>query len=110
MRAPANFEETGGRDDAPNYNRFTGTENPRHLRAIQALRTSPMPREHLDRVVGCSNAPELVAELRRRSLDLPCERVADFDRDGESIQRGVYYLTEADRRKITRWLANRRKL
>ena len=86
------------------------TDNPRHLRAIHALSTRPMPREHLDRAVGCSNAPELVAELRRRGLEIPCERVSDTDRDGLPIKRGVYYFTEQDRRKVNRWLSTRRRI
>lgn len=95
---PSKFGEAG---------RFKGTENPRHLRAIRALMTRPMPREHLDRAVGCSNAPELVAELRRRGLDVPCEKIADVDQDGLPIKRGVYYFTEHDRRVVNRWLASR---
>lgn len=86
---------------------FQGTANPRHLRAIAALRRRPMPREHLDRAAGCSNGPELVAELRRRGLEVPCERVPDFDRDGRPIKRGVYHFTDGDRRRILRWLAKR---
>ena len=85
------------------------TDNPRHLRAIHALDTRPMPREHLDSAAGCSNSPELVAELRRRGLEIPCQRVADLDRDGLPIRRGVYYFTEGDRRTIRRWLATRQK-
>ena len=85
------------------------TDNPRHLRAIHALDTRPMPREHLDSAAGCSNSPELVAELRRRGLEIPCQRVADLDRDGLPIRRGVYYFTEGDRRTIRRWLAKRQK-
>ena len=91
---------------APSKRNFT-TDNPRHLRAIHALDTRPMPREHLDSAAGCSNSPELVAELRRRGLEIPCQRVADLDRDGLPIRRGVYYFTEGDRRTIRRWLATR---
>ncbi|MDZ7585529.1 MAG: hypothetical protein U0938_11975 [Thiobacillus sp.] len=87
--------------------KFYGTDNPRHLRAIPALLTRSHPREHLDTVVGCSNSPELVAELRRRGLDVPCDRVPDFDRDGKPIRRGVYYFTKSDRRKIYAWLRQR---
>jgi len=83
--------------------KFSGTSNPRHLRAIHALLIRPMPREHLDRAVGCSNGPELVAELRRRGLDVPCERVECYDRDGKPVKRGIYHLTPADRRLIIRW-------
>lgn len=87
--------------------KFIGTHNPRHLRAIAALLRRPMPREHLDREVGCSNAPDLVAELRRRGLEIPCVRVDDTDRDGRSIKRGVYFFTGCDRRKVYRNVAGR---
>lgn len=83
------------------------TDNPRHLRALQALLTRPQRREHLDSVAGCSNSPELVAELRRRGLNIPCERVPDIDRDGREIRRGVYSLVEKDRRAIRRFMRNR---
>jgi len=89
--------------------KFTGTNNPRHLRAIHALQTRPMPREQLDRAAGCSNAPELVAELRRRGLEIPCQKISDFDRDGLPIRRGVYHFTGQDIRKVCRWLASRQK-
>jgi hypothetical protein len=88
--------------------KFLGTSNPRHLRAIHALLRRPMPREHLDRAAGCSNGPELVAELRRRGLDIPCDRVECLDRDGKEVKRGVYYFTASDRRLIARWLSRRR--
>ena len=89
--------------------KFTGTDNPRHLRAISALMTRARKREELDRISGCSNAPELIAELRRRGLEFPCHRVPALDRDGFPIRYGVYFSTDDDRRKITRWLADRRK-
>ncbi len=87
-----------------NIAKFAGTDNPRHLRAINALMIRPQRRKHLDSVAGCSNTPELVAELRRRGLSLPCERVPDIDRDGKAIKRGVYRLLNSDRQKIRRWL------
>lgn len=90
-----------------NTSKFNGTDNPRQLRAIQALLTRPQRREHLDAVAGCSNSPDLVAELRRGGLDIPCDRVADTDRDGKPIRRGVYHLTSSDRRKIHAWLRQR---
>lgn len=89
-------------------NRFTGTDNPRHQRALQALLTRSQPREHLDRIAGASNSPELIAELRRRGLDIPCDRVPVIDRDGLEVKRGVYHLSAADRRKIHAWLLRRR--
>lgn len=87
--------------------RFLGTDNPRHLRAIHALLRRPMTREHLDRAAGCSNGPQLVAELRRRGLDIPCDRVECLDRDGKKVKYGVYSFTARDRRRIVRWLSRR---
>ena len=83
--------------------KFYGTENPRQLRALAALERRPMPRESLDREAGCSNAPELVAELRRCGLDVPCERISFIDRDGVKCRPGVYSLTASDRRLIRDW-------
>lgn len=86
---------------------FTGTDNPRHLRVIVTLLQRPLPRKSLDSIASCSNGPELVAELRRRGLELPCERIQFIDCDGLHCRPGVYYLTETDRRKLRRWLAKR---
>lgn len=113
MKTPGDLGGSTGRgDDDQRQNstpsRFTGTDNPRHLRAIQALQTRSRPREQIDREAGCSNGPELVAELRRRGLEIPCVRVAVLDRDGNEVRRGVYHLTEADRRLLRAWLRARR--
>ncbi len=104
MKTPAATKAT---TSAPNSAKFTGTDNPRHLRAIAALLRRPMPRENLDTVAGCSNGPELVAELRRRGLELPCKRINFVDRDGFICRPGVYFLTEADRRKVYQWQGRR---
>ena len=84
------------------------TDNPRHFRALALLLQRPAKREEIDSRAGCNNSPELVAELRRRGLDVPCERVPALDRDGRPCRPGVYRLTEADRRKVTRWMYSRR--
>ena len=94
---------------APNSAKFTGTDNPRHMRAIAALLRRPMPRESLDKEAGCSNGPELVAELRRRGLEVPCERISFIDRDGHSCRPGVYSLTITDRRIFWQWQAKRKQ-
>lgn len=91
--------------------KFSGTDNPRYLRAIHALRVRPVPREQLDRVAGCSNGPALIAELRDLGLGkegLPCTMVPDRDRDGCAIRRGVYYLSDAGRRAVNAWLRKRK--
>ena len=108
-----NARLTNGKPNAPKHGdskctaAFLGTDNPRHLRVIQALMTRPLPREQLDQVAGCSNGPELVAELRRRGLKAPCERTKKKDRDLFDCYPGVYHLTEQDRRKLNAWKRER---
>lgn len=87
--------------------KFSGTSNPRHLRVLAALSRRPLPREQLDRVAGASNGPELVAELRRRGLDLPCHRVPVLDRDNRIAHVGVYALTPMDVRLMNKTLTKR---
>lgn len=88
---------------------FTGTDNPRHLRALAVLLRRPLPREQLDDIAGCSNGPDLIAELRRRGLhdELYCERITFTDRDGRACRPGVYALTDKGRRLVHGWLARR---
>ncbi|MBA5686974.1 hypothetical protein H3H39_07885 [Duganella sp. LX47W] len=90
--------------------RFFGTDNPRYLRALQALLTRPMSRSHLDEVAGCANGPDLVLNIRELGLGkagLACTLIDDTDRDGRKIKRGVYSLTNAGRRAVMVWLRMR---
>jgi hypothetical protein len=84
--------------------KFAGTSNPRHLRVIHALLLRPRKREEIDRIAGASNGPDLIAELRRRGLSVPCERTPAIDRDGFPIKPGVYKFDQDDQRKIFRWM------
>ena len=88
---------------------FAGTDNPRHQRVLALLMLRPAKREEVDAVAGASNGPELVAELRRRGLTAPCERIEAIDRDGRPCRPGIYSLSTSDRRKIHRWLASGRR-
>ena len=88
---------------------FAGTDNLRHLRVIQALIARPQLRESIDNVAGCSNGPELIAELRRRGLEVPCTRICFRDRDGHTCRPGVYHLTYTDRLKVNQWKAKRQQ-
>lgn len=82
---------------------FSGTSNPRHLRAIDALMAGPLTREELDRVAGVSNGPQLVSDLRDLGLKLPCDRVRRINRDGRPCRPGVYRLNSVDRQKVEAW-------
>ncbi len=86
MTAPAELRgDGGGREERQaNDTEFRLTDNPRELRALHAA-------------------------LRRRGLEFPCDRIPDHDRDGKSIRRGVYHLTDADCRKLIRALTRRDK-
>lgn len=109
----ANPDLFNAAETVPNFTariKFTGTDNPRYLRAIHALRVRPVSREQLDRVAGCSNGPALIAELRDMGLGkegLPCTMVPVCDRDGNVIHRGVYSLSKAGHRAINAWLRKR---
>lgn len=92
---------------AKQASKFSGTNNPRHLRVIHSALLAPRKREEIDRIAGASNGPELIAELRRRGLEFPCDRVPGYDRDGLPVRFGVYHLTKSDRRKISDWQAAR---
>jgi hypothetical protein len=94
-------------DDSFPHLRFKGTANPRALRVLHALRRRSMPREQIDCEAGCSNGPDLVFHLRKKGLAIPCTRVPVIDRDGREVKRGVYHLSERDRRAVAQWLAER---
>ncbi|MEI7455799.1 MAG: hypothetical protein WCK93_03665 [Nitrosomonadales bacterium] len=104
---PELFEELTLRDSKDSTAKpaanFAGTDNPRHLRAIHALMQRARFKNDLQTITGASNTPELVAELRRRGLDTPCERVPVLDRDGLVTRPGVYSFNDTDRRKIRNW-------
>ena len=90
---------------------FVGTENLRYLRILAALLTRPRSREDIDRIAGASNGPAAIAELRALGLPksecLPCERTPCFDRDGQEVQRGIYWLTPTGHRRVQAWMRRR---
>lgn len=84
--------------------KFTGTDNPRHLRVIQSLLVRPRTREEIDSIASASNGPELIAEFRRPGLHTSCHRTPGIARDGCAIKFGVYEFNDGDRSKMTAWL------
>ncbi|MCY1286330.1 hypothetical protein D9M68_297930 [compost metagenome] len=89
--------------------KFAGTDNPRHLRVICALMVRSRRREEIDRIAGASNGPDLIAELRRRGLETPCQRVPAVDRDGSIVRPGVYSFAPDDVKAIHTWQRKRAK-
>ncbi len=106
-RPPEGKTSAAGHGQSKATASFLGTDNPRHLRVIQAVTVRPLPREELDRIAGCSNGPALVADLRDLGLELPCTRTKKLDRDLFTCWPGVYHLTARDRRKLTAWKRKR---
>jgi hypothetical protein len=84
--------------------KFLGTDNPRHLRVLQALRVRPAPRTAIDSLAGCANGPALIADLRELGLEIPCTRTKAIDRDLFTCYPGVYSFTERDKRWVAQWL------
>lgn len=81
---------------------------PRQIRLSRALLQSAggLSRSAVDRLTPCANGPEAIRKLRiRLALDLPCEKVPFITVDGKPSRRGVYRLTDEDRRKLTDALA-----
>jgi hypothetical protein len=85
--------------------RFIGTDDPRHLRVLNALLAGPQRRESIDTIAGVSNGPDVVMTLRESGLEIPCERIATLDRDGKTRRPGVYRMTAGDRIKFHQWRA-----
>jgi hypothetical protein len=85
---------------------FIGTRNFRHKRVISALWEDARFREEIDDIGGCSNGPALIAELRCLGLEIPCIRIRRFDKEGRSVWRGVYLLSDSDTDAIERYMQN----
>lgn len=86
---------------------FPGTNKPRLMRVITGLLAGPMTREAIDRTGGASNGPALIAELRSLGLEIPCDRRTVIDRDGKSVNPGVYRFTTFDKLRVLAWMAGR---
>ncbi|MDR3411289.1 MAG: hypothetical protein P4L87_10155 [Formivibrio sp.] len=86
---------------------FAGTNNPRHLRVLEALLAHPRMREDVDKIAGASNGPQLIDELQGKGLEIPCKRIPKRDRDGKGTHPGQYRFTDNDRRLYLEWKATR---
>jgi hypothetical protein len=89
-------------NEAP-FGTFIGTDNPRHIRALNAMLMGPIMREELDQIAGCSNGPDLIDDLRERGLEVRCKRLNKSDRDGRYCRPGQYQLTTNDYQLVANW-------
>lgn len=81
------------------------TDNLREIRILRALWAAACSREELDEIAGCANGPDQIHRMRCRGLDIPSVRLPATDRDGETVYRGRYQLSAADRLRVAH-LAN----
>ncbi len=79
---------------------WTKQFRPRQARALEALLKRPHSREELDKIIGTSNSPNTIFQLRRRGFVIPLAWRAHIDRDGCSGRHGVYSLSEDDLQQI----------
>jgi hypothetical protein len=80
---------------------FTVTR--RQIKLLAALQLRPTPREALDTATGASNSPSLVMNLRRKGLEIPCERLRVIDAHGQLCRPGIYSLSTTDKIKLHFW-------
>ncbi|MEY8874926.1 MAG: hypothetical protein AB9M60_00340 [Leptothrix sp. (in: b-proteobacteria)] len=72
---------------------------------LSALLQGPKTSQQLGRAAGSNNPPDVVLKLRRRvGLVIPVTFSTVRDRDGRSVERGVYALTTPDRDKAEAFL------
>lgn len=72
----------------------------RHIRLIKRLLAGPLPRLEADRVIGTTNGPQYVKELRDSfCLKIRTDRVEVIDRDGFKTRPGVYHLEPEGRER-----------
>jgi hypothetical protein len=84
---------------------FPNITNERELRVLHALNShTSISREHLDRVAGASNSPDVVLRLRGKGVGIVCTKVRGIDRDGHPVKYGAYSLTDASRRALREWI------
>jgi hypothetical protein len=89
----------------PDTRPFLGISSPRQLRVATALMTTPRSRKAIDSIAGCSNGPDVILNLRKKGLTIPCDNVSYVDGDGHAVTHGVYSFTLDDKRKVGHWLA-----
>lgn len=69
---------------------------PRQDRVCAALMARrKLMREEVDAIAGCSNAPQVMAQLAQKGLPWTCTRVSRLDRDGRVCDPGMYAVNGA---------------
>jgi hypothetical protein len=80
---------------------FHGTRAIFQLLVIDALLIRSRSAWEIEKVSGYANALGVIARLRRKGLNIPCERVP---LDGRGRWVYLYSLSDADRAALAAWL------
>lgn len=102
-RVPIDHPDLFGFEDAP-LPMLSGAICNAARRVLNRLQYGALTREQVDAISGWSNGPELMRSLKNRGLVVECDRVPVTNKDGRQTMRGLYYLTEAGRVQVRRWL------
>lgn len=94
---------TQDRVRATGKRKFLGTDDPALLTALVMLLERARTCNELEGIVKGTGASDMVAALRCLGLELPCEPVPGFGRDGSVVVRDIYSATNADRRAVKTW-------
>ena len=81
-------------NNSQQYTTIFYSQNPRELRAINALYRGDCTRGDLDKIIGTFNSPAVVLQLREKGLEIICELVPCVTRDGYPAVYGLYKLTQ----------------
>ena len=76
---------------------------PREMRCLDGLWLGPVMRYDLNGIIGTTNAPQTVFQLRAKGVSIQCEDVQQIDRDGHKCYPGRYSLTNEGRESLRAW-------
>lgn len=108
MKTPAATEVTTSAPNSAKHTRPVRLSTrlrftPRQLRLAKALAAGLwVSREDVDSIVGASNGPDVVLQLRRRVTGddgIEMRMVDGIDRDGQGIKFGQYRMTREGRQR-----------
>lgn len=92
--------------NSENFSRARRNLTARQRKALQELLSAPgkVTVKRLVAVTDANNVPELIASLRKRGLEIPCEMVPFVTVDGVHSRYGCYALTDLDKARVKHML------
>jgi hypothetical protein len=73
------------------------------MRCLDRLWLGPVMRSDLDDVIGTTNAPQTVSQIRAKGVHIHCKDIPGIDRDGRKCWPGRYSLTTEGRESLRAW-------